>query len=216
MSLQFFQQPLGLVRTNCYVVCDQAGNALVIDPGAEQPSLFQLLERAGVQRVEWILLTHGHFDHILGVYSLKERYPNAKIAIHTEDARCLRDEMESRAGLHIPGKQKLVHEDVLLIGGESLPFEYQSDAIQVLHTPGHTPGSVCYIFETQKWIFSGDTLFFEDIGRTDFPGGSLKTLLQSLQKLDSLPGDYTVCPGHDQSTTLEHERSQNPHWKHWD
>lgn len=151
-------------------------------------------------------MTHGHFDHILGVYGLKE-FTGAKVLIHKLDGDCLSDENKSLCSWEYPGKQKKMSADILLSDNDKISI---GDAVlRVMHTPGHTKGGVCYIDEKDKLIFSGDTLFCLSAGRSDFPGGSTKELFESLKRLHDLPGDYTVCPGHNKATTLDFERKNN-------
>lgn len=151
-------------------------------------------------------MTHGHFDHILGVCGLKE-FTGAKVLIHKLDGDCLLDENKSLCSWECPGKQKKMSVDILLSDNDKISI---GDAVlRVMHTPGHTKGGVCYIDEKDKLIFSGDTLFCLSAGRTDFPGGSTKELFESLKRLRDLPGDYTVCPGHNKATTLDFERKNN-------
>ena len=194
---------LGAIATNCYVLED-AGEQAVIDPAMPAQELLDLVDSLG-GKLKYILLTHGHFDHILGVAALKKRYPEAVIAIHPADADCLHDPQKSLLARHFSGAAESASADKLLRDEESLPFG--AGALRVLFTPGHTPGSVCYLWEDDKRIFSGDTLFCDGYGRVDFPGGSLTTLRHSLQRLGSLPGDWRVYPGHEEETTLARERA---------
>jgi len=193
---------LGAIATNCYLLED-AGEMAVIDPAMPAPELFDLVDSLG-GKLKYILLTHGHFDHILGVAALKARYPEAVIAIHPADADCLHDPQKSLLSRHFSGTVENTYADKLLRDEDRLPFG--ADALHVLHTPGHTPGSVCCLWEGDKRIFSGDTLFCDGYGRVDFPGGSLTTLRHSLQRLANLPGDWRVYPGHEEETTLAQER----------
>ena len=163
------------------------------------------LRAAGVEKLRYILLTHGHFDHISGVKALKEDF-GGDVVIHREDAGCLYDKSKSLASkFFFP--QHDVTADVLVDDGQRLPFG--EGEIEVIHTPGHTKGSVCYTIE--DIMLSGDTLFKSSIGRTDFPGGSFEEIKASLKKLAALEKNYTVYPGHDVSTTLEREKKYNPY-----
>jgi len=196
----------GPLAVNTYVVYGKTeGQALVIDPADARPVL-RFLEQKGLS-LSAILITHGHFDHLLGVAELKEK-TEAKVYIHKEDAEALSDNKASMSYLMngwelVPSKA-----DVLLEGEEKL--ELASFSIRVIHTPGHSRGGVCYLFGEERTIFSGDTLFYHDVGRCDLPGGSAQTLFNSIsQKLFSLPGDYEVYPGHEGFTSMDEERQRN-------
>ena len=196
----------GMVYANCYIVKDgQSGDAFVVDPGAYNRRFESALREAGVEKLRYILLTHGHFDHISGVKELKENF-GGEIVVHREDAECLYDKSKSLASKFL-FPQHDVTADVLVNDGDRLSFG--EDEIEVIHTPGHTKGSVCYV--VGDIMLSGDTLFRNSIGRTDFPGGSFEEIKISLQKLASLEKNYTVYPGHNVSTTLEREKKYNPY-----
>lgn len=196
----------GMVYANCYIVKDEeSGDAFVVDPGAYNKRFEAALRAAGVEELRYILLTHGHFDHISGVKALKESF-GGEIVIHAEDAECLYDKSKSLASkFFFP--QHDVTADVLVKDGDRLSFG--GGEIEVIHTPGHTRGSVCYV--TEDIMLSGDTLFRNSIGRTDFPGGSLEEMKESLKRLAALERNYTVYPGHAESTTLEAEKKYNPY-----
>ena len=196
----------GSLDEHCYLIgADNATECAVIDPGMPKPVL-EALERDGLNCVA-ILLTHGHFDHIGGVRQIKDRY-GAKVYIHELDAAMLGSNRLSLAVL--TGELvKPAEADVLLKGGESLTLAGLS--IDVLHTPGHTKGGVSYVLKQERKLFVGDTLFLEGAGRTDFPGGSEQELFHSIQdRLFPLEGDFDVYCGHEENTTLEHERRSNP------
>ena len=196
----------GMVYANCYIVTDEESKeAFVVDPGVYNKRFEAALRAAGVEKLRYILLTHGHFDHISGVKALKEDF-GGDVVIHREDAGCLYDKSKSLASkFFFP--QHDVTADVLVDDGQRLPFG--EGEIEVIHTPGHTKGSVCYTIE--DIMLSGDTLFKSSIGRTDFPGGSFEEIKISLKKLAALEKNYTVYPGHDVSTTLEREKKYNPY-----
>lgn len=197
-----------MVYANCYILKDEeSGEALVVDPGCYNKRLEAMLKNEGITSLCYILLTHGHFDHISGVGDLQNSF-GGKVVIHLEDAPCLHNRDESLASkFHFSHNEAKA--DIVLDGGEELPFgKYK---IKVLHTPGHTKGSVCYIVD--DIMFSGDTLFKDTVGRTDFPGGSYDEMMDSMKKLAALESDFTVYPGHDVSTTLEREKRYNPYMK---
>lgn len=205
MSLQLKSFAPGMVAANSYIIKDiESGEAAVIDAGMYNNRFETMLRSMGIEKLKYILLTHGHFDHIMGVQRLKKHF-GGEIVIHENDADCLSDSKKSLAavwGFMCPAFEAdltVKEGDVLYLGNEK---------IEVIHTPGHTVGSVCY--KTDKILFSGDTLFHMTCGRTDFPGGSMEQMMASMKKLSELDGEYRVCPGHDQESTLSFEKSNNP------
>ena len=195
--LNIHTMPLGAYQTNCYLLWqDGQDGCLVIDPGYEPERVLQQADRLGKQ-IEAILLTHGHFDHVGGVRQLAAD-TDCNVYLCQQD---LSMPQQMTAGplyyTHTYGEG-----DTLTLAGITL---------QVLHTPGHTPGSVCLMAEDA--LFSGDTLFEGSCGRTDLPGGDTATILASLARLRQLPGDYRVFPGHGPATTLSEERRFNPYLK---
>lgn len=186
-------------ETNTYIVTDEAtGETAVVDPSLPEEILIQKFEG---KNVKYILLTHGHFDHIGGVNFVKEK-TGAKVVIHKEDEEMLCDPKKNCGNDNTP-----IYADILVEDGSELPFG--DSKITVLHTPGHTKGGVCYIFPDDRVMFSGDTLFRLTAGRTDLYGGDARTELMSLAKIAQLDGDYQVYPGHDRATTLDFEREYN-------
>lgn len=190
---------------NCYAL--EIGNeAALIDVGEVTPEILEYVSEKG-ESLKYVLLTHNHFDHIGGVDKVLE-LSDAKLAIHAEDGKNLTNpsyNLTSRVGLSNPALRvdiMLQEGDELLLGGET---------IRVIHTPGHTLGGVCYV--VGDVIFSGDTLFAGTVGRTDFVGGDMDTLLHSLKKLSELEGDYVVYPGHEEATTLSREINTNPYFR---
>ncbi|HPY99859.1 MAG TPA: MBL fold metallo-hydrolase [Clostridiales bacterium] len=193
----------GALQENCYLLTDrESGEALVVDPGSPLPELITTLQKMGMKQLKYILLTHGHYDHILGVAYLKERFPEAKVLISKPDTIFLEDARYSGAD---PALQVPVTPDEQVGEGSKIPFAGKS--IMVLSTPGHTKGSVCYLLE--DLMFSGDTLFYKTYGRTDLYSGNLQDMKRSLYKLGALPDDYTVLPGHGPKTSLDYERTHN-------
>ncbi len=192
--------------TNLYVLTDVAsGKQAIVDCPPVRNKQLQFLTEKLTGKLEYIFLTHGHFDHILGLGDVQERF-GGKIVIHKNDEECLSDH-EKALCRWMPVNPPHYKADVVLQGGEVL--ELGESRFEVLHTPGHTKGSVCY--KCEDVLFSGDTLFRETCGRVDFPGGDANEMQNSLNRLVALQGDLRVLPGHNEETTLSHERQYNPY-----
>ncbi len=190
---------VGPIGTNCYILED-GKKAAVIDPGDEADRILAQLNQLDVQ-VEYILLTHGHYDHTTGVPELHKALPGAKIYIHQADANGAGSRLFPLAGQV---------DDLLLYNeGDALPLGALT--IEVLHTPGHSPGSVT--LKAGDVLFTGDTLFAGDCGRTDLRGGSWEEILVSLGRLGKLEGNFHVLPGHGDTSDLDTERKINPYLK---
>lgn len=189
--------PLGAYQTNCYILHqEESSSCVVIDPGYTPEVVLSFLERQGLT-LEAILLTHGHFDHVGGVRDLAAE-TGCKVYLNPND-------------LSMPPRLTagpLCYTDTYSEGDTITPAGI---SFQVLSTPGHTPGSVCLIAE--NFLFSGDTLFAGSCGRTDLPGGSTSAIRASLRRLAALPQDYSVHPGHGESTTLAWEKQYNPYMR---
>ena len=189
---------VGPIGTNCYILEDEkARAAAIIDPGDEAGRILQVIKDDGMD-VKYILLTHGHYDHTTAVPELHQALPQAEIYIHKADANGAGSRLFPLAG-QIPDLKFYDEGDALTLGELT---------IQVLHTPGHSKGSVT--LKVGDVLFCGDTLFAGSCGRTDLAGGSYDEIMASLKKLGELPGDCHVCPGHDVTSTLERERRSNP------
>lgn len=208
MSLKIKCIPLGFMQANCFVVFDEESKeAFAVDPGEYNSELENLLLQNGIEKLKYVLLTHGHFDHIYGTKKLIEHF-GGKLVIHKEDEICLTNKAFSLASPLALG-EPCTMADILVSDGDFLPFA--GEEICVIHTPGHTKGGVCY--KICNMLFTGDTLFAGTIGRSDFPGGNYSTLISSVRKLACLEGDLTVFPGHGDCSTLEKERLINPYCK---
>ena len=197
---------LGMYTTNCYFLYREGNSEVVlIDPADSGDYLYEKLTEKGFS-VGAILLTHGHFDHIFGVAALKKK-SGAKVYASSAEAKLLEDE-----GLNCSesvGRPVRVEVDEFLTDGEELTL--CDVPIKVIHTPGHTAGSICFYVEEAGFLIAGDTLFRESVGRTDLPTGSMKTLVDSIrEKLMVLPEDTKVYPGHGLPTDIGFEKENNP------
>lgn len=196
----------GIISTNCYVIHnEETKEAVIIDPGAFSQKLKDYLLEENLY-VKAVLLTHGHFDHILGLDGLLEKY-NVPVYVHENEEELIKDAVLNQSKTYTNGytftKAKYVKDgEILNLIGYSF---------QVIYTPGHTKGGVCYYVKEEDVLFSGDTLFYASVGRTDFPTGSTSELIRSIrEKLMCLPDDTIVYPGHMGATSIGYERQQNP------
>ncbi len=199
--------PVGLLRCNCSVIGDEASReAMVIDPGDQIEGVLAAVRKHGLQ-VKQIVITHAHIDHVGGAMKLR-RLTGAPILLNQDDSALLKmlDVQAAWIGVAPPEAVEIDHHladgDTVRTGGLSA---------SVLHTPGHTEGSVCLYFPAESKLIAGDTLFAGSIGRTDLPGGSFEKILRSLhQRVLALPDDTVVVPGHGPVTTIGEERESNP------
>ena len=187
---------VGMLCTNCYVAsCPNTKEAIIIDPGldfsSEAKPIIDYIDRAGF-KVKYVVNTHGHDDHIKGDQVLQQQY-RVPICIHPLDEHFLEDLRLSVSNIHIE------EGNVVAFGNETL---------KIIHTPGHTPGSICLVGE--RLVFTGDTLFAGSIGRTDFEGGSMKEMQASLRRLQNLPNHLMVYAGHGGNSLIGQEKRANP------
>jgi glyoxylase-like metal-dependent hydrolase (beta-lactamase superfamily II) len=196
---------LGDFATNCYLVIDEkTKKACLIDPAKFNMEIENTINNEGLI-LEYIILTHGHFDHILGANIFREK-TGAKIVAHKAEEEYLRNPKKSLTSIcgggTIAVDQYIIENNILVFGDVSF---------RVIHTPGHTRGSCCFTCDDESVMFTGDTLFNGSIGRCNFYGGDFEVMISSLQKLKSLNQNYIVYPGHGVATSLDDEKANNPY-----
>ncbi|MEN6384632.1 MAG: MBL fold metallo-hydrolase [Phycisphaerales bacterium] len=204
---------LGEYENNCYIVRkENSGNCLIIDTGLDTMPLLDFLKQNNLNPLA-LILTHGHVDHIAGVDLLRENYTQIKVYIHKDDSEMLGNKMKNFAVML--GKDITALPANVLLEKEGVA-DFEGFSLNVIHTPGHTPGGICLYSEEDKKIFTGDTLFANSVGRTDFPGCDAHQRMQQLienikTKLMILPEDTKVLPGHGGATTIGREKRRNPY-----
>ncbi|MCD5323560.1 MULTISPECIES: MBL fold metallo-hydrolase [Pontibacillus] len=199
------QLPLGPLGTNCYII-EQEKKALIIDPGSEGEKLIRMIERREISPVA-ILLTHAHFDHIGAVDEVRDHF-SIPVYVHKEEEDWLGKPELNGSKFFQMGQVTARDADHLIELGT---INMDGFTFEVRHTPGHSPGSVSFWFKEQSFVIAGDTLFQGGIGRTDLPGGDMKTLQESIEdQLLSLGDDTKVYPGHGGRTTVGEEKVMNP------
>ena len=191
---------VGTYEVNCTIL-SWDDSAWIVDPGSEAERIAAILEKAQL-KPEAILLTHGHFDHIGAVPALQERWPGLEVYIAPEDEKVITHPLNAFPPDYPPIAKPGNLKDARSLSGRR--------GVEVVFTPGHTPGGVCYYFGEEKLLLAGDTLFAGSVGRTDLPGGDMATLMESLKKLKALPDDTEVIPGHGMFTTIGMEKDGNP------
>ena len=202
---------VGTFEVNCSILSEN-GKAIVVDPGADATHICAELKKQELDLAA-VLLTHAHFDHICAIPELQQVYPDLPVFISDADAKIV-----SHPFNQFPPDYPLVMGLKNVRPAKNLGAFLTSigwtATVEVIDTPGHTPGGVCYLFKTgdgkPDTLFSGDTLFCCSVGRTDFPGGDMATLQESLEKLKVLPKDTVVIPGHGIETTIARELASNP------
>lgn len=197
---------VGQIETNCYFVILRNNKAVIIDPGDNPEEIINFLHKKGIC-VHYILNTHGHYDHI-GANRIKlDIKPQPLLGIHQDDIRYLSDNylnLSISFGVNL----SYVAPDILLEDCQVIKLS-ENSSMMVIHTPGHTPGSIC--LQIDNYLFSGDLLFREGVGRTDLPGGDEKALIKSLKKIARMRKNTIILPGHGPETTLAHELETNPY-----
>lgn len=207
MSLNVKSIVVGPIQTTCYVIWDEStGAGAVIDPGGQLEDIKQMVDESGC-KIEWILLTHGHFDHVFYAGDLAELY-DAKVGMSPADITLIGDTLEIAEMYYDMDSYSPVMPSDLLNDGDTI--QLGSTTITVISTPGHSLGGLCFMADNK--VFCGDTIFAGGIGRTDFTGGSYEQLEESIsQKIYSLDDDIVLYPGHGPSTTVGREKKTNPY-----
>lgn len=199
--------PSGALQANTYLAVDEKTNeGFIVDPGGYNKVLTKEVRDNDVN-IKYIILTHGHSDHICGVNEHKAEFPDAKIVVYKDEEAMLENpNLNQSPGFGVPYSTKA---DILVSDGDEL--KVGDVTLKFIHTPGHTEGGMCIYVKEAKALFSGDTLFRQSIGRTDFPGGSYKEIMDSIRKkLFLLPDDTNVFPGHMGMTSIGFEKENNP------
>lgn len=197
--------PAGIYAANCYVLYSETENeGIVVDPGGDVDDIIKFIDENNID-IKYIVLTHGHGDHIGGVMDLKNKL-NVDLLIHEADADMLKDANLNLSNIMAIGSIEITPDEFL---NEEDVLEFGDVKLSVIHTPGHTLGGICLL--SGDSLITGDTLFKGSIGRTDLEGGNYETIINSIrEKLLVLPGYTTVYPGHGPETTIENERKNNP------
>lgn len=198
----------GPLMVNCYILHENS-KCVIIDPGGEFAKISGYIEKSGFEPLA-IFNTHGHFDHIGAVAQLREKY-NIDFYLHESDL-FLVQESKNHGVLFGVNNVQVPEVDKYVKDGDS--FDFDGIKFSAIHTPGHSPGGVCYYFEKEKALFSGDTLFDISIGRTDFPYGDMEMLVKSIKnKIFTLGDNISIFPGHGGKTNIKREKAANPFLK---
>ena len=198
-------------ESNCWLILsEESGEFAVVDPSPSVEIISNAIDKFELNgdKFKYVLLTHGHFDHIYSVDAIREKY-GCKVCIHKSEADYLLDATLNANKLFFDEDIVYAPADILLSDGDELKLGDES--VKVVHTPGHTPGCVCY--QTQAGLVTGDTLFDRSIGRTDLPGGDYKTILKSLERIAQIDKETVIYPGHGDISTIEKQLRYNPYLK---
>ncbi len=199
--------PVGELEANCFVICDeQTKIGAVVDPGEYTDEVKNAIRNSGMKKLEFILCTHGHFDHICGVSKIKKEYPDAKVCIGKEDSSYLESGRLAMANFFKTDFEPC-KSDVEFSQGDV--FSIGNISVEIHSAPGHTPGGVLYVLNDERCIFTGDTLFCGSVGTTRFKGGNTMELLASLRNIKEFPDDYVIHTGHGPSSTIGYEKRTN-------
>ena len=204
MEYKIMKLVVGELQENCFILFDENKDAFVVDPGGSSENIIEAIDKNSLN-IKYILLTHGHFDHVGAVAALVKKY-KAPVYMSKDDRTFLESPKEVRAsafGMQIEAADV----DVFVKEGDEIPFS--EGTIKVIETPGHTLGSVCYLFE--NYLFAGDTLFNGSIGRTDFPESDHSLMIESLKKLKKLDDEIYVLSGHGPESQISYEKMTNPY-----
>ncbi len=199
---------IGDFETNCYCLRsdENSQECLLIDTGLDETEIVNIFDENQITPLA-VVFTHGHIDHIAGINALREKFPDIKVYIHSLDAISLEDPM-SNLSFMTGGSFKAKPAENIVEEGDFI--EHAGIKLQVLHTPGHTPGGISLYSKEERVVFSGDALFADSVGRTDFPGGNTIQLIEGIkEKLLTLPEETKVFPGHGPSTTISREKKYN-------
>jgi glyoxylase-like metal-dependent hydrolase (beta-lactamase superfamily II) len=195
---------VGDFQVNCYILSQEEGKAIIVDPGDDAARIAAMLREKDLTPIAY-LMTHGHVDHITALKQIASEFP-APIALHGDDAEwAFGEESKIMPFLEIPARP----EEIAIDLKQCREIPDLGTPCEVIHTPGHTPGSVCFYFPRCSVLITGDTLFAGSVGRTDLPGGSARTLAESLNKLKELPDDTQIFPGHGPASTIGSEKRTN-------